>query len=237
MITEAASNDAALMALFRTIASGDSEETSQALESSRDTAVRAIGIGASRQDAKTYFLHEISHYVYAGDTALHIAAAAYQRTSAELLLAKGANARARNRRGAEPLHYAADGMPDGHWNPDGQHEVIDYLVASGADPNACDKSGVSALHRAVRTRCSAAVRALLVNGANPRMMNKRGSTPLHLAVQNTGRGYSGSAAAKEQQREIIKLLLQYGAKPTDTDANGKTVEAAASSVWIRELLP
>jgi len=32
------------------------------------------------------------------------------------------------------------------------------------------------------------------------------------------------------------VLLQHGASPTDTDANGKTVAAAASSAWIRDLL-
>ena len=231
-------DDATLLAFFRAIAARDLHDVSRMLDSSGDwIPVPAIRVGASRQDAETYFLGAIQHYVYAGDTGLHVAAAAYDRTTAELLVANGAQARARNRRGAEPLHYAADGIPDrAHWDPDGQREVIDYLVATGADPDARDDSGVAALHRAVRTRCSAAVHALLENGANPLMTNKRGSTPLHLAVQNTGRGESGSTAAKDQQREIINLLLQYGAQPTDTDANGKTVEAAAASAWIRELL-
>jgi ankyrin repeat protein len=80
------------------------------------------------------------------------------------------------------------------------------------------------------------VRALLENGADPRLRNKRGSTPLHLAVQNTGRSDSGAVAAKDQQRQIIGLLLQHGARPTDTDAKGKTVETAAASDWIRDLL-
>jgi ankyrin repeat protein len=68
------------------------------------------------------------------------------------------------------------------------------------------------------------------------MKNKRGSTPLHLAAQNTGRSSSGSIEAKDQQRQIIELLLHHGARPTDTDANGKTVAAAAASDWIRDLL-
>jgi ankyrin repeat protein len=67
-------------------------------------------------------------------------------------------------------------------------------------------------------------------------MNKSGSTPLHLAVQNTGKGHSGSDAAKEEQRRIISMLLEHGATPDDVDANGKTVTAAASSDWIRQLL-
>jgi hypothetical protein len=67
-------------------------------------------------------------------------------------------------------------------------------------------------------------------------MNKSGSTPLHLAVQNTGKSNSGSGAAKDEQREIIALLLEHGGRPTDVDANGKTVATAASSDWIRQLL-
>ena len=67
-------------------------------------------------------------------------------------------------------------------------------------------------------------------------MNKSGSSPLHLAVQNTGKGGSGSDAAKNEQRRIIAFLLGHGARPTDVDASGKTVVAAASSDWIRQLL-
>jgi hypothetical protein len=65
---------------------------------------------------------------------------------------------------------------------------------------------VTPLHRAVRTRCAAAVEALLARGANPRLRNKGGSTPPDLAGLTTGRGGSGTAAAKEQQREILKLF-------------------------------
>ncbi len=67
-------------------------------------------------------------------------------------------------------------------------------------------------------------------------MNKNGSTPLHLAVQNTGKSSSGADAAKHEQRLIIALLLEHGASPSDVDANGKTVSAAASSGWIRQML-
>jgi hypothetical protein len=229
--------DAALMAFFRAIASRELHEVARILDSSESSAVAPIRVAASRHDPEHYFLDAIKHYVYAGDTALHVAAAAYQGATARALLAKGADARARNRRGAEPLHYAADGIPgSAFWDPDAQREIIEILVSAGADPDACDKSGVAALHRAVRTRCSGAVAALLQHGANPRLPNKRGSTPLHLAVQNTGRGESGAPAAEDERREIITMLFRHGARPTDTDASGKTVEAAATSDWIRELL-
>jgi ankyrin repeat protein len=85
---------------------------------------------------------------------------------------------ARNRRGAEPLHYAADGSPgSAYWDPEAQRDVVMYLIGAGADPDVLDKSGVTPLHRAVRTRSSEEVSALIENGANPLLMNKSGSTP------------------------------------------------------------
>jgi hypothetical protein len=231
------SDDGALLGLFEVIASRDHLDVRRRIDQAPELTTRPIRTGASRQDPDTYFLAAIRHYVYAGDTALHVAAAAHQRELAESLVAQGADVRARNRRGAEPLHYAADGSPGAeYWDPGAQREVISYLIDAGAQPNATDKSGVAPLHRAVRTRSSGAVSALIDSGADPRLMNRSGSTPLHLAVQNTGRSDSGSDAAKDEQRRIIALLLEHGASPTDLDANGKTVAAAASSEWLRQLL-
>jgi ankyrin repeat protein len=53
---------------------------------------------------------EIAQYLKAGDTALHIAAAAYRSEIMTLLLGTGADIGARNRRGAQPLHHATDGV-------------------------------------------------------------------------------------------------------------------------------
>lgn len=150
--------------------------------------------------------------MYEGDTALHIAAAAYQTRIVRALIARGADVRARNRRGAQPLHYAVDGGPGSPaWDPDEQAKIIALLIEAGADPNAGDKSGVAPLHRAVRNRCAAAVKALIAGGADPRAPNGNGSTPLLLATQNTGRSGSGSAQAKAQQSEILRLLTEHGA--------------------------
>ena len=49
--------------------------------------------------------------IVAGDTPRHVAAAAYRNAIARSLLAAGANVHAKNRRGAESLHYAVDGGP------------------------------------------------------------------------------------------------------------------------------
>ncbi len=146
---------------------------------------------------------------------MHLAAAAHDLSVVRLLVSKGALVGARNRRGAGPLHYAADGVPGSPvWNPEAQAAVVAFLIRAGADPNAIDKSGVAPLHRAVRTRCSAAVRALLANGADRQRKNKSGSTPLQLAVQTTGRGGSGTASAREQQQQIIALLEGATDEPT-----------------------
>jgi ankyrin repeat protein len=212
---------------------GDIDEVSHRLAADPSLSTTRAEAGAARNNARDFFFAEIAHYLYAGDTALHLAAAAFRRPLAKLLIANGADCGARNRRGAQPLHYAAD---TNHWNPDAQAETIRHLLSVGADPNAVDRSGVTPLHRAVRTRSLPAVRALLDGGADPRARNQSGATPLHLAVQNTGRGGSGSDRAREQQAGIIDLLLEHGARLTDKDGRGRTARDATASASLRELL-
>jgi ankyrin repeat protein len=199
------------MALAQAIVAGDGAGSLQLLAASPALARASFEEGATRQKAEA-FLDKIGRYIYAGDTALHIATAAYRKDIVQDLIAKGADVRARNRRGAEPLHSAAVGMPGSKtWSPHAQEAIIAYLIEAGADPNAVDKSGVTPLHRAVRTRCAAAVEALLAGGADAQRKTKGGSTPMLLATLNTGRGGTGSPEAKAQQQEIVRLLEQRGA--------------------------
>lgn len=226
-----------LRELFSIIAARDVPKALQVLAKSPTLAQRVAEVGATREDPSTYFFAKISHYSYAGDTALHLAAAAYATDIARQLVSLGANVHARNRRDAEPLHYATDGGPGSDsWDPEAQEAVIQFLIQTGADPNAKDATGVAPLHRAVRTRCTSAVRALLRSGADVRLANKSGSTPLHLAVQDTGRGGSGSPAARAEQKEIIQLLLAHGASPADEDSSGISARARAKAEWIQRLL-
>jgi ankyrin repeat protein len=205
----------ALTALLHAIVLGDVARASGMIAKAPALARVSAEVGATRAEAKAHYLEEIQHYVYKGDTALHIAAAAYQPEIARLLIAKGADVGAKNRRGAQPLHYAVDGLPGSRsWNPSAQAAVVECLIEAGADVNAADSSGVTPLHRAVRTRCAAAVRALLDGGADPKRPNQSGSTPMALALSNTGRGGTGSAEAKVQQREIVSLLERYGGAPS-----------------------
>jgi ankyrin repeat protein len=180
----------------------------------------------------------IGHWIYAGDSALHVAAAGHRSEIARYLLEAGADANfAGNHRDSRPLHYAADGyIVSANWNPRQQVATINLLLAAGAEIDAPDKNGATALHRAVRTRCAAAVRGLLDAGAKANARNKPGSTPFHLAVQNTGRGGSGSEIAKLAQYDIIQAFLAHGVSPQIKDANGKSVVDWARNQTIMEML-
>src|SRR5438045_1867395 len=114
--------------------------------------------------------------------------------------------------------------------------MIRLLLDAGADIHAQDKNGATPLHRAVRTRCAAAVEYLLDAGADATIQNKPGSTPFHLAVQNTGRGGSGAEKAKTAQRDIIQTFLERGVSVALKDRNGKSVLQWAKSDWIRQIL-
>ncbi len=229
--------DPVLMKLLRAIIADDSAEVAKMMEASPSLARRRLQVGAARQGPGGFFFEAIKHYLYAGDTPLHAAAAGYRVDIARALINQGADVKAANRRGAQPLHYAANGGPASpHWNPEAQPETITLLVNRGADPDALDKSGVAPLHRAVRDRCLAAVEALLRSGSDIRLRNKSGSTPLHLAVQNTGKSGSGSDESKALQKEIIVRLLEAGADPNDRDRKANTVRQCVQTDWIQALL-
>ena len=185
-----------LMALLHTIASCDREKSLQLLNSAPQLVLQRAQRGASRQESTQYFFPG-SGTTSTPATTLHFAAAGYQVDVAGALIAAGAEVSASNRRGAQPLHYAADGGPGtASWNPAAQAATIALLLRAGADPNALDKSGVAPLHRAVRTRCTAAVRALLDGGADPALRNGNGSTALDLATRQTGRGGSRQSGSQ-----------------------------------------
>jgi ankyrin repeat protein len=188
-------------------------------------------------EAKLYDA-KIFHWIYVGDTALHLAAAGYRVELVQLLLSAGADPNSiANHRRSSPLHYAGDGYIIGpEWDPTRQVKTIRCLLDAGSRINAQDKNGATPLHRAVRTRCAAAVECLLAAGADPLRKNLPGSTPFHLAVQNTGRGGSGDEKARDAQRQIIETFLSRGISVKLKDGKGKSVLEWAGSSWIRELL-
>ncbi len=148
-----------------------------------------VGLAARAIDEARLYERGIFHWLYVGDTPLHLAAAGYRVEIVELLLAAGAEVNAcTNHRRSSPLHYAADGYITGPaWNAAAQVRTLQVLLAAGADIHARDKNGATPLHRAVRTRCAAAVDFLLAAGACTVARNNSGSTPFHLAGQKRRR--------------------------------------------------
>ncbi len=108
-----------LTELFVAIAASD-QRTAFAL---LDAGPSLVTAGLARDEE--FLVAERLAQVYQGDTALHAAAFSYDTPMARELVGRGANIRARNRRGAEPLHAAVMGGPGApQWNPTQQRAVI-----------------------------------------------------------------------------------------------------------------
>jgi hypothetical protein len=221
------------LGFIRLVMSGEIDEVSRHLAANPALATAAADVGATRRDAATYFISEIAHYLYAGDTALHMAAAAFRRPVAELLVSRGADCRARNRNGAQPLHYAADAN---HWDPAAQAETIEYLLSAARMPMPWI--------RTARRPAPGGADKVVVRGAGrcwtAAPTPKQQTRPaLRRCTWRFSRRVAAGAVrnkAREQQAGIIKLLLERGARPADKDKRGKPVRQAATSEWIRALL-
>ncbi|GAB3302064.1 hypothetical protein EK0264_01450 [Epidermidibacterium keratini] len=63
----------------------------------------------------------------------------------------------------------------------GAEDILDDLIARGADVHRADSMGSTALHHAAAAGNSAAVDALIAAGARVDLPNGKGATPLHIA--------------------------------------------------------
>lgn len=97
----------------------------------------------------------------------------------------------------------------------GQRDAVRALLQQGADPNAGQADGMTALHWAAHDNDIAMAKLLLEAGARAGMSNRYGITPLFLACQN------GNVA-------IATLLLESGADPNVTLRGGETVLMTAA---------
>jgi tankyrase len=119
--------------------------------------------------------------------------------------------------------------------PAEQRRKIVLALKHGADIQATDKNGVTALHHAVRFRSPAAVKTLIEHGANVNQACRRnGSTPLHRAVTQTGA--PGTAGKVEAAREIIRILLAAGADISVANKSGKRPVDYATDKLVKSLL-
>src|SRR4051812_43300089 len=110
-------------AILAAIVEDDRPRVKQLLKAEPGLATGLIG------EARLYEA-KIFHWIYVGDTALHLAAAGYRVELVRLLLAAGADPNsAGNHRNSGPVHYAADGYITGpEWNAEQQVRTIQCLL-------------------------------------------------------------------------------------------------------------
>jgi len=136
-----------------------------------------------------------------GTTPLLRAAKAGDVAAMRLLLVKGADAGLATRNGVTPLMIAA-GVGTKEEDTTGRNktepdtiEAIKLLLGAGADINAADSRGQTALHGAALQGMDQVVRLLAEQGARLDVKDKRGFTPLDAAMGLAGgAGFDGRAS-------------------------------------------
>jgi ankyrin repeat protein len=128
-----------------------------------------------------------------GATALHWAVELDDLEMADVLIAAGANVKARNRFDITPLALAC---------LNGSAAMIEKLLKAGAEPNApLSALGETPVMLAARTGKTDAVKALLDHSAS---VNARENSKGHTALM---------WAAEESHPGVVELLLEHGADP------------------------
>jgi uncharacterized protein len=134
-----------------------------------------------------------------GETALHIVTQRRDGTWLSYLLSKGANPNLADRRGTTPLMLATQL---------GYIEGAERLILSKAAVDATNRSGETALIRAVQLRNPDMVRLLLRSGANP---DKRDSV-----AGLSAREY----AAQDGRGSAILAIIERGGKADEPKKSG-----------------
>ncbi len=134
-----------------------------------------------------------------GSTPLHHAAGYGPLANVDLLINKGADVNAKNRRGSTPLHWAIH-----------DEAKVRLLLAKGADVNAKQAQGRTPLFLVAMLGDSVStMRLLFARGADPNLASANGQTPLMMA-------------AARGNVEGMQLLIERGAKVDARDGAGET---------------
>lgn len=163
-------------------------------------------------------------------TALHLAADEGNSECVALLLAKGADAKVKNHRGFTPLHLAArtsnldcvelllrDGNADpnsedfDHRTPlhaaisksDSAFDIIEALISWGANVNAKDLYGFTALHLAALDGLAHCVELLIYHGSDVTTKSRKGTTALNVINRKTP---ASLAIVSQKLDEAITLI-------------------------------
>lgn len=107
------------------------------------------------------------------------------------------------------VNEAFDGMSPIVWLASqrrGSCEIAQLLIDNGADVNAVDQDGISAIRMAVFNAHKELLQLLIANGANLNAVDQDGLTELDMAV------YHG-------RKELAQLLIENGAEPSPQTAS------------------
>ena len=138
-----------------------------------------------------------------GETALHYAVKAENVEGVRRLLAKGARPSIKGFYKMTPLHHCIQRIRD----PEKKRLILASLLDGGADVNAQDLIGHTALHCLVGTRDLENLRLLLRAGADVNIKNRLGKTALDV-METRFRGQSETPDEVEMRR----LLIEAGAE-------------------------
>ncbi|EUB59223.1 Tankyrase-1 [Echinococcus granulosus] len=150
-----------------------------------------------------------------GDTAVLEAAKRGNLAKIQRLITpENINCRDTAGRNSTPLHLAA-----GYNNL----EVVEFLLAAGADVNAQDKGGLIPLHNASSYGHVDVAALLIRHGTSVNAVDKWGYTPLH-------------EAAQKGRTQLCSLLLAHGTNPMARNEEGQTPLDLATADDVKCLL-
>jgi len=161
---------------------------------------------------KSYASNGIGH----GDSAIYTATYNGFIPVMEMLLNHSADIEIPNERGRTPIM---------HINRVSKNiAALSLLIARGANINATDKDGYTALAQATQQGEIPAMKLLLNSGADTEIADNMGQTPIfHTGSSRVAKGKKG----QKEKEEALSLLLGKGAKIDAEDKNGKTAYGVA----------
>jgi ankyrin repeat protein len=180
-----------------------------------------LHIAAHRTFAELLFEHGADLFVKdcRGTTPLHLACEDGRVDVAQFLLSHGAQDEPSNDKRCTPLLFATGVATVGHWSPlypERQEQIVQLLLAHGANVQATNSDGQTALHTTARSGLVDLARFLIEHGADVCAVTSNGETALHAVCDMY------ISAKMEARVTIMSILLDHGARLEARDENGST---------------